>query len=430
MGDAAQMDFFEPLDTDEVITGGYTSDFCTTANLNDGSIIEYFVPPSRDFAKMNQIVLHGKYSVVVKDKTTKAIRNLTDADDDVSTANILPSALWKLVSLYVNNVNVTDHSSYYYSLKAYLETLLNYSDKEKESYLKTFEQWYADTDGESKRGGGNEGYTDRAALIKESKEVEFFTKLHIDVFKSPRLLLNGVALKLTLHRNPVETVLISPDPTTTKTYILKLKDLRLRIPYAVLQAEKVEAIARQLTTKPAEYPYTLVRTVSHDIPAGSSGLITRTIAQGTLPNLVLVGMIQGKRFENLKNNPFYFNNEAISRVFFKVNGQITTPAHENIDFKADKYLSLYHHFVKTLGLSENEQFVDITKESFKSRHCFMILDVNRCKCDRLHPPKMGNVDINLSFKKAPEDTISLIVFSLHQASMTIDKERKITLNSP
>ena len=426
--------FQKPL-IDDTIQSGYTLEHSTTQNLNENNVIEIVVPPSEHYIKLNEIYLKGEFQVVKKKMTDGTEEKLT-AQDDVSICNLAPSALFKLVTLHMNNTECNDRSGYHYPWKAFIETMFNFTEENKDNYLKTFSCYIPDDAGKEdgpdfmKKEGGNSGYVKRAELIAKSEKVEFYTKVHLDVLTTNRLLLNGIQLKFSFHRNSDNDILISPTDPTTHTLKIKLSNLKLMVPYVQVSKEKSDQDGTALMKESALYPFPLLKCQTHNIPLGTSGLLSQTLATGVLPNLILVGFVQGKKMENLKHNPFYFNHEKINRCFFRVNGRIVNPVMEQIDFDKEKYKGLYFHLVKTLQLDDPTHPIKFTEESFKSGCTFFALDTRGC-CGgmRLHRPLMGQLDINLSFSETPGDSLSLVSFQIYNAGVSINKDREVTFMS-
>ena len=134
-------------------------------------------------------------------------------------------------------------------------------------------------------------------------------------------------------------------------------------------------IATELTQKPAEYSFPIMRLITHDVPAQSTGVITRTIASGVLPNLLIVGITKGNQGETLKENPFYFNPRDLQRIFFTVNGRLINTDMGSFDLSQKNYTGMYYNMMETLGLNEQRQFVNISKEAYSSGLFFIPLDL-------------------------------------------------------
>ena len=72
----------------------------------------------------------------------------------------------------------------------------------------------------------NEGLKERAELFSESKVVEFMTRIHSDIFAQPRLLVNGIRMRLVLNFNKNNFCLMG---SNVDDYKLKIVDASLMI---------------------------------------------------------------------------------------------------------------------------------------------------------------------------------------------------------
>ena len=424
---------------DDTILSSYTLEHEPTNNLNEGNILEVTVPASNNYIRLNEITLHGSFKVIKTPVANPSTEENLDENDDISVCNLSSCALWKLVSLHMNGIETTDRSHFRYSYKAYIETLLNNTEENKDTYLKEFSLWYPDTAGKEtgpnnlKKDGENSGYTNRAALISKSKTVEFFSKIHLDALTTQKLLLNGITLKFTFHRNSDNAVLISPSAWTTHIPKIKIMSLKVKVPYVVMNTKKIESDATKLRQEAFLYTFPMTRVSTQDIPRQSTGVITRPLGQGVLPNLIVLAFTKASKMEDLKENPFYFNHEDLSRLYFCIDGQIVSPVRDVIDFSNNKCLDLYFNLVRTLRLDDPHQPIKITLESFKSGTMLIAKDIHGCCSggqNHFHSAVRGSLDVNLSFKNAPNDTLALMAFSVFNAAFSVDKDRRVELFTP
>lgn len=107
--------------------------------------------------------------------------------------------MFSQVDVYLNQKLISSPNNTY-GYKCYLETLLNYGPKAKQSHL-TCGLWYKDTKGQMEAlTAANEGYAARRRLTAGSKEIDLIGHLHGDVFNQEKYLLNGVELGVKLVR--------------------------------------------------------------------------------------------------------------------------------------------------------------------------------------------------------------------------------------
>ena len=138
-----------------------------------------------------------------------------------------------------------------YAYRAYLETLLNYGPAAKESQL-TAGMFYKDTAGKMDvadptlaAANANMGLKKRYTFSQESGIIEMAGPLFCDVFKSERLLLSFVDLKVILNPNGNEFCLMASEDDA---------DYRVKLTEAYLKIRKVKvspsiSIAHELALK-------------------------------------------------------------------------------------------------------------------------------------------------------------------------------------
>ena len=147
-----------------------------------------------------------------------------------------------------------------YSYRAYLETLLNYGPAAKKSQL-TAALFYKDTAGKmdtadptlaANNANTNHGLRTRYQFSRESGTIEMAGPIFCEVFRSERLLLSYVDLKVILNRNVNEFFFMASEDDV---------DYRVKLTEAYLKIRKVKVspsiyISHELALKkgPAIYP--------------------------------------------------------------------------------------------------------------------------------------------------------------------------------
>ena len=149
-----------------------------------------------------------------------------------------------------------------YAYRAYLETLLNYGPAAKESQL-TAAMFYKDTAGKmdvtdptiAVAANANHGVKKRYEFSKQSGVIEMAGPLFCDVFKSERLLLSFVDLKVILNRNVNEFCLMSD--VDDADYRVKLTEAYLKV--SKVKVSRSISIAHELALKKGPAIYSVRR---------------------------------------------------------------------------------------------------------------------------------------------------------------------------
>ena len=191
-----------------------------------------------------------------------------------------------------------------YSYRAYLETLLNYGPAAKKSQL-TAALFYKDTAGKmdtadptlaANNANTNQGLRTRYQFSRESGTIEMAAPIFCDVFRSERLLLSYVDLKVILSRNVNE--FCSMASKADVDYRVKLTEVSPSI-----------SIAYELALKkgPAIYSIRRVECKTFIISAANPSLRKDNDFNRLVPKTFAIVMVDSAAFNgDYKKNPFDF----------------------------------------------------------------------------------------------------------------------------
>jgi len=105
--------------------------------------------------------------------------------------------MFSSLSISLNGKPVTLHETNYHD-KTYLEKLLIFVSDTSDTNLVS-SLWYLHSPGELK---DNSGYVKRLNYISSFNFIELYGRLHADLFKSEKMLINGVDMNIKLTRAP------------------------------------------------------------------------------------------------------------------------------------------------------------------------------------------------------------------------------------
>ena len=251
----SELDLFSVPPTQVSLEKGHWIDHQPVYSVSDGGPITFLSPGTEDYVDLSKTIL------VVRAKVTKADGANLDADEKVGVVNNFLHSLFKQVDVFLKEKQVTQATGTY-SYRAYLETLLNYGPAAKKSQL-TAALFYKDTAGKmdtadptlaADNANTNQGINlgTRYQFSKASGAIEMAGPIFCDVFRSERILLSYVDLKVILNRNVNEFCLVASEADA---------DYRVKLTEAYLKIRKVKvspsiSIAHELTLKkgPAIYP--------------------------------------------------------------------------------------------------------------------------------------------------------------------------------
>ena len=276
-----ELDLFSVPPTQVSLEKGLWIDHQPVSSVADGGPITFLCPGTEDYVDLSKTIL------VVRAKVTKANGDDLDADDHVGIINNFLHSLFKQVDVFLKEKQVTQATGTY-AYRAYLETLLNYGPAAKESQL-TAAMFYKDTAGKmdaadptlaANNANANLGLKNRYEFNKESGVIEMAGPLFCDVFKSERLLLSFVDLKVILNRN-IDAFCIMSD-IDGATHKVKLTEAYLKV--RKVKVSPSVSIAHELALKkgPAIYPVRRVECKTFIIPTGNPSLRKDNLYNGTV----------------------------------------------------------------------------------------------------------------------------------------------------
>ena len=149
---------------------------------------------SRETINFSQHFLYVRYNI------QNAAGNAALADGyntHYGTINNCLHSLFKHCNVQINGITVTP-SSDFYPIHAYLNTLFS-ATKENENTLR-LQGWHRDTGNVVGMGGGNTGFTQRAALFADGVTREFLAPLDVDIFKCKKNMPPNTRIDIKLYR--------------------------------------------------------------------------------------------------------------------------------------------------------------------------------------------------------------------------------------
>ena len=198
----SELDLFSVPPTQVSLEKGLWVDHQPVSSVSNGGPITFLSPGTGDYVDLAKTIL------VVRAKITKADGTDLDQGEKVGIVNNFLHSLFKQVDVFLKEKQVTQATGTY-AYRAYLETLLNYGPAAKESQL-TAALFYKDTAGKmgtadptlaAGNDNTNQGLRKSYEFSHESGIIEMAGPLFCDVFRSERLLLSFVDLKIILNRN-------------------------------------------------------------------------------------------------------------------------------------------------------------------------------------------------------------------------------------
>ena len=365
---------------------------------------------------------------------TKADETDLDADERVGIVNNFLHSLFKQVDLFLKEKQVTQATGTY-AYRAYLETLLYYGPAAKRSQL-TAVIFYKDTavkmdvaNPALEAANANLGLKERYTFSHESGILEMAGPLCCDVFRSERLLLSFVDLKVILNRNVNEFCLMASEDDVY---------YRVKLTKAYLKIRKVKvslsiSIAHELALKkgPAIYPVRRVECKTFIIAAGNPSLRKDNLYNGLVPKTFVFGMVDSAAFSgDYKKNPYNFKTFTTSFLGITVNGEEVPFKPLQLSYAAanPRYIEAYLAMFSGTGKLFYDNVIDISRTDFANGYALYVADLTPDMCgssDHFNEVQRGNLAVEIRFGTAPTAAVSLVWYGEFENTIHIDSERNV-----
>ena len=362
-------------------------------------------------------LLHLKIKVLKNNNS-----DLVDTDN-VGPVNYILNTLFSECAVFLNDKQVASQVNYSY--RCILESLLFYSQTSQENLLSA-SFFYKDTANfHNELTINNKGYTTRKDFCKTSKELDLVGSLHFDLASQPKLLINGVNVRIKLERNKNSFALMS-SADNFKIHILgaSLYVRKINVAPSVMIAHE-KALEKGVIKMP-------IRRVDVKTFALSKGIQSNTIANaiiGQLPTRIILGLVSNDAYNgNISKNPFLFNHYNLSYLCI-LNGNQTIPARAyQPNFEKDLYARSYLSLFTDLNRYHTSPDININYSEYKNGYTLFAFDLTpdmASSDNHISVNRSGNIAIDLKFSSELPETVNLLMYVEYRNVIEIDKSRGI-----
>jgi hypothetical protein len=381
--------------------------------------------------------LHGS-EIYMKVKIVHEDGTHIGKDEKVGPVNLFAHSMFSQIDLYINDELVTKNQSLY-PYRAYLETLLNYGDDAKNSWLESC-IYHPDTEGEAfdqTDPAGipiNSGYIARSNYAAESKTFDMVWRPHLDMFMQPRPLLNNVNVRLKLTRSKPEFCLMSG--AGDKRYIIMIthaaffaRMVKVNAPLATEHRHILEHNGKMY------YPVKRVDMNSFTIPSGVLSHTRTNLVNGQLPKRLLLGLTSNISYNgSYRNSPFKFSHWGINKICLIVNGRSvpTRPFTPNfIDGGSGVQYTRCFHALSSVcsGTSYGNFGNGITRKAYANGYTLFAFSI--CEdggVETFGLIRDGNVQLEMSFASPTANVLNAVIYLEYENTLSIDKHGAVSLD--
>lgn len=431
----SELDLFSLPPTQTSIESSQWIYYKPVTSLADDAPIEFVIPGhGEDYLDLT----HTMLSLRIRVESPAVAEAGTSTDDNarlnkVGPVNHLLHSMFNQIDVYFNQKLVSPPNNAY-AYRAYIETLLNYSDPAKISHL-TACLWDSDypglMDALLDEETPNPALERRATYIQNGRALDLIGHLHCDVFNQDKFLINGVEVRMRLVRSK-DSFCLMENNSTSKIHIL---DASLLVRRAKISPGVLLAHARMLSKTTAKYPLTRVEVKTFTIHAGLVGESIDNAILGQLPKRIIIGFVDNRAFNgDRKLNPFNFKNYGINFLSLYADGvQIPSrPLQPSFSKDEPLYVEAFHTLFSGTGIHFLNEGNSISREDYSQGFTLFAFDLTpdlSANCaGHWNLVKHGSLRLEVRFEKPLTTTVNCIVYAEFDNILEIDSSRQIIVD--
>ncbi|XP_069832127.1 uncharacterized protein F54H12.2-like [Dendropsophus ebraccatus] len=417
----SELDIFDIPPTQTSIEKSLFVEVQPIAALADNAPLEFFISGSGEYYyDLNNTLLYINCCIVKQDNTAIA------EGARVGFINYPIATLFNQVDITLGD-RLISQSDNLYSYRAYIETILNYSPQTLSSQF-TAGLFYKDSAGhhhDRALAGENSGFIKRALTTARSKPVELLGPIFGDIFNQPKLILNGLDLKIKLTRNKDTFTLMSAEAEPFKIQILQaaLYVKRVQVSPAVRIGH-----SQALLTSTAKYAIDRACLKVYSIPAGTRITNHENLFLGQIPKTVILGFVDNEAFSgSYQRNPLCFHHYNINHAALYLDGQQIPARPFQLNFEAELAIREYAALVHIAGKQKSDSGLAIDREEFMNGYTFFAFDLSPDQEPGGHFSliKTGNLRAEIRFAEPTQHTLNMNVYVINSNILEINNRREI-----
>ena len=295
----SEMDLFKKIQFQGSIESSQIVQFRPISTITDASTIEFDIPIASDeYLDLQNIFICIKGRIVKQDNT-----NYFAIDDNrYSLINYAVNSIFDQLAIYLNGTLVSQSSKTHHYM-AIIQALLEYNIMDAFKSLAS---------GGFARSYGDDNYDHSEidpvlfSIVRRSKNFTLYGKLHGDIFKIDRMMLNGITLHLALSRAPNQFVLRGSPAVAAVPAVggapavaaLEAVEPKLDLRDCCIFARKVKPYPNSLTAhvtdlhnNKAIYPFKRTNIKVLNLPANQSAFTLDNIYMNQMPCKLILGLV-------------------------------------------------------------------------------------------------------------------------------------------
>ncbi len=401
----------------------------STTSISDNGPIVFRIPKTDRYLDLNLTYLKLKFRIVKADGS-----HINHDDGDGHAVSMINSCNSFFSDVQVSfNEKIVSNDNGLYPLRCEIENTINYNSDTKTCSWMQCDIYAPDDAGKKdeidprKGAGGNSGLATRFEYVKNSKLVTAYTRLHVDVFRMDKVLLNNVDIQVKITRSKDSFALMSPD--ALPNYRIRIESAQLHIRTAEIDSSILVAHAETLETKTAKYHFTRSEMHSLNIPRGHRTITKDSLFLGEVPRAILACFVGDEAISgNYKKSPYNFMDYNLSYMGVSVNNIHVQNSPLILDSEGDG-VEAYHAALLARGMMYKNDSFGIKRQHFKHGNFMCIFNISpELGDDHLNLTKRGSLKIELRFDKVLPFNVNLIILAVYDELLQVTKDRYIEID--
>jgi len=407
--------------------GVTSTEFCTYSPMysikDPGNPVEYAIPGSNNlYIDTDSAELH------VRARISKADGSKLSSTDNVAPCCNFFRGLFHSCEVQLNSTPVSSGSGLL-PYRGHITDTISHGEKFKSGQLAA--QLYIKDTTPGSFATTNLGYIERLNIAKESRVFELVGKISASIFETGKVLPPDVSVRIILKRSEPQFCLDSPtEPLKAEKfpYIIEFEECTLYVRKFVVNPKVVAIHHRILNSAKGRFAYPLknIELRTFNITTGIQQILSENLFRGTIPRYVILTFIDSAAINgNIQKSCFRFQPFDIQNIKLITDGERTTYREIKIDIESNQILLAFNSILT--AFEHKEAGLPITKEEFLDGSFMVVLELQPGHEISLVDKKLGNVQVELKFKKPLESSVTCLVLGMMQSIMYIDKNRNVTI---
>ena len=250
-----------------------------------------------------------------------------------------------------------------------------------------------------------------------------------DICNQDRLILPGVDIDIKLWPTRDDfRLMVHPETIRCK---LLIEDISFHVCKVKVSPEVMMGHNAGLEIADAVYPFQRTDIRTFNVSDNLYATNLEDIWQGEVPTRLVVGMVKSQAYNgDMGLNPFHFDHFDVSSMGFYVDGEPTPRQAVKMDVENGIYLEGLMSLYRVSGKLMENNDIGISRENYQQGYNLIGFDIDPTTSPDfryLGKPRQGHTKLEIKFKEALPDPVTLILYATFPEVMTIDQARTVKL---